>query len=88
MRGSAFRRDTCRVELKASSGLCHQRPAASDLRRPPRSPPARDVYYLPSGHAAVLEDDFDSLEFSTSAVLEQVLDVVKRNPAMAQTASI
>ena len=47
-----------------------------------------DVYYLPSGHAAVLEDDFDSLEFSPSAALEQVLDVVESNPAMAQTASV
>ena len=46
-----------------------------------------DLYYLPPGHTAVVEEDFESVEFSNPAGHEQVLDVIKRNAAMAQTAS-
>ncbi|HEY1296539.1 MAG TPA: cupin domain-containing protein [Chloroflexota bacterium] len=45
-----------------------------------------DLYYLPSGHTAIVEEDFESVEFSLPAAHEQVLDVIKRNAAMAQTA--
>src|SRR6201993_2595034 len=45
-----------------------------------------DLYYLPSGHTAIVEEDFESVEFSAPAAHEQVLDVIKRNAAMAQTA--
>jgi hypothetical protein len=45
-----------------------------------------DLYYLPSSHTAVVEQDFESVEFSPPAAHEQVLDVIKRNAATAQTA--
>ena len=48
---------------------------------------AGDVYYMPPGHSAVVEEDYEGIEFSPSAGHEQVLDVIKRNAAMAQTAS-
>jgi hypothetical protein len=44
-----------------------------------------DLYYLPSGHAAIVEEDFESIESSPPAAHEQVLDVIKRNAAKAQT---
>ncbi len=49
---------------------------------------AGDVYYMPPGHSAVVEEDYEGIEFSPSAGHEQVLDVIKRNAAMAQTASV
>jgi hypothetical protein len=45
-----------------------------------------DLYYLPSGHTAVVEEDFESVEFSSPGAHEQVLDVIRRNAALAQTA--
>ena len=39
-------------------------------------------------HSAVVEEDYEGIEFSPSAGHEQVLDVIKRNAAMAQTASV
>jgi hypothetical protein len=48
---------------------------------------AGDLYYLPSGHTAVVEEDYEAAEFSPPAAHEQVLDVIKRNAAMAQTAA-
>jgi uncharacterized protein DUF861 len=47
---------------------------------------AGDLYYLPPGHTGVVEEDFEGIEFSPPAAHEQVLDVVKRNAAMAPTA--
>ena len=47
-----------------------------------------DLYYLPPGHTAVVEEDFESVEFSNPVAHEQVLDVIKRNAATAQTASV
>ncbi len=47
---------------------------------------AGDLYYLPPGHTGFVEEDFECIEFSPPAAHEQVLDVVKRNAAMAQTA--
>jgi hypothetical protein len=47
-----------------------------------------DVYYLPPGHTGVVEEDFECVEFSPSAAHEQVLDAIKRNAAMAQTAPV
>jgi hypothetical protein len=49
---------------------------------------AGDVYYMPPGHSAVVEEDYEGIEFSPSAGHKQVLDVIKRNAAMAQTASV
>jgi len=49
---------------------------------------AGDLYYLPPGHTAVIEEDFESVEFSNPVAHEQVLDVIKRNAATAQTASV
>ena len=49
---------------------------------------AGDLYYLPPGHTAVVEEDFESVEFSNPVAHEQVLDVIKRNAAIAQTASV
>jgi hypothetical protein len=46
-----------------------------------------DLYYLPPGHTAVVEEAFESVEFSNPVAHEQVLDVIRRNAAMAQTAS-
>src|SRR5918911_2269969 len=46
---------------------------------------AGDLYYVPAGHTAVVEEDFESVEFSPPAAMEQVLDVIKRNAASAQT---
>ena len=46
-----------------------------------------DLYYLPPGHTGVVEEDFECIEFSPPAAHEQVLDVVKPNATMAQTAS-
>ena len=48
---------------------------------------AGDLYYLPPGHTAVVEEDYEAVEFSPPAGHEQVLDVVKRNAALLQTAS-
>jgi len=48
---------------------------------------AGDLYYLPPGHTGMVEEDFECIEFSPPAAHEQVLDVVKRNAAMTQTAS-
>jgi len=47
---------------------------------------AGDLYYLPPGHTGLVEEDFECIEFSPPAAHEQVLDVVKRNAASAQTA--
>jgi hypothetical protein len=47
-----------------------------------------DLYYLPPGHTAVVEEDFEGVEFSNPVAHEQVLDVIKRNATMAQTASV
>jgi hypothetical protein len=47
-----------------------------------------DLYYLPPGHTAVVEEDFEGVEFSNPVAHEQVLDVIKRNAARAQTASV
>jgi len=49
---------------------------------------AGDLYFMAPGHSAVAEEDYEGVEFSPSAGHEQVLDVVKRNAAMAQTASV
>ena len=46
---------------------------------------AGDLYYLPPGHTAIVEEDYEAVEFSPPAGHEQVLDVIKRNAAMAQT---
>ena len=46
-----------------------------------------DLYYLPPGHTGVVEEDLECIEFSPPAAHEQVLDVVKRNAAMAQAVS-
>jgi hypothetical protein len=48
---------------------------------------AGDVYYMPPAHSAVVEEDYEGIEFSPSAGHEQVLDVVKRNAGMAQSTS-
>ena len=48
---------------------------------------AGDVYYMPPAHSAVVEEDYEGIEFSPSAGHEQVLDVIKRNAAMVQAAS-
>ena len=48
---------------------------------------AGDLYFMAPGHSAVVEEDYEGIEFSPSAGHEQVLDVIKRNAAMAQTAS-
>ena len=48
---------------------------------------AGDLYYLPSGHTAIVEEDYEAVEFSPPAAHEQVLDVIKRNAAMAPTAT-
>ena len=49
---------------------------------------AGDLYFMAPGHSAVVEEeDYEGVEFSPSAGHEQVLDVVKRNAAMPQTAS-
>ena len=47
---------------------------------------AGDLYYLPPGHTGVAEEDFECIEFSPPAANEQVLDIVKRNAAIMQTA--
>jgi hypothetical protein len=49
---------------------------------------AGDLYYLPSGHTAVVEEDFESVEFSPPAGHEQVLDAIRRNAASAQSAAV
>jgi hypothetical protein len=49
---------------------------------------AGDLYYLPSGHTAIVEEDFESVEFSPPAGHEQVLDAIRRNAASAQTATV
>ncbi len=67
--------------------LCRQRPDAGELRGYSGGPPRGDLYYLPPGHTGVVEEDFECIEFSPPAAHEQVLDVVKRNATMAQTAS-
>jgi len=48
---------------------------------------AGDLYYLPPGHTAIVDEDYEAVEFSPPAVHEQVLDVIKRNAAMAPTAT-
>jgi len=48
---------------------------------------AGDLYYMPPGHTAVVEEDYEAVEFSPPAGHEQVLDVVKRNAASSQTVS-
>jgi len=48
---------------------------------------AGDLYHLPPGHTGVVEEDFECIEFSPPAAHEQVLDIVKRNAATAQTVS-
>jgi hypothetical protein len=45
-----------------------------------------DLHYLPSGHTGVVEDDFESVEFSPPAAHEQVLGAIRRNVASAQAA--
>ena len=47
-----------------------------------------DLYYLQPGHTADVEADFEGVEFSNPVAHEQVLDVIKRNAALAQTASV
>ena len=46
---------------------------------------AGDLYYLPPGHTGIVEEDFEAIEFSPPASHEQVMDVVKRNAARAQS---
>ena len=48
---------------------------------------AGDLFYLPPGHGGFVEEEFEAIEFSPPAAHEQVLDVVKRNAAIAQAAS-
>ena len=48
---------------------------------------AGDLYYLPPGHTGVVEQDFECIEFSPPAAHEQVVDVIQRNAAVAQTAA-
>lgn len=40
---------------------------------------AGDLFYLPAGHAPVVEEDVEFVEFSPSSEHQAVLDVVKRN---------
>jgi hypothetical protein len=49
---------------------------------------AGDVFYLPAGHTGVVEEDFEAIEFSPPEAHDRVIDVVKRNAAMAETASV
>ena len=44
---------------------------------------AGDLFYIPPGHAPIVEEDIEFLEFSPPAKHEAVLDVVKRNVAAA-----
>ena len=48
---------------------------------------AGDLFYLPSGHTAIVDEDYEAVEFSPPAAHEQVLDVIKRNAATAPTAT-
>ena len=48
---------------------------------------AGDLFYLPPGHTGVVEEDFEAIEFSPPEANDRVFDVVKRNAAMAETAS-
>src|SRR5262245_2925028 len=45
-----------------------------------------DLFYLPPGHAPIVEEDIEFLEFSPPAEHEAVLEVVKRNAAAAAAA--
>jgi EutQ-like cupin domain len=47
---------------------------------------AGDLFYLPPGHTGVVEADFEAVEFSPPAAHDPVLDVVRRNAAVAQAA--
>ena len=67
--------------------LCRQRPDAVSYADTQEVLRAGDLHYLPPGHTGVVEEDFECIEFSPPAAHEQVLDVVKRNATMAQTAS-
>jgi len=49
---------------------------------------AGDLYYLPAGHTAIVEEDYEALEFSPPAGHQEVLDVIKRNAATPQPASV
>ena len=42
---------------------------------------AGDLFYLPPGHAPLVEEDTEFVEFSRPAEHEAVLEVVKRNAA-------
>jgi hypothetical protein len=43
---------------------------------------AGDLFYLPPGHTALIEEDAEIIEFSRPQEHEPVLDVVKRNAAV------
>jgi hypothetical protein len=40
---------------------------------------AGDLYFQPPGHTAIVDEDYEAVEFSPPAAHEQVLDVIKRN---------
>lgn len=44
---------------------------------------AGDLFYIPPGHAPIVEEDVEFLEISPPAESDAVLDVVKRNAAAA-----
>jgi len=67
--------------------LCRQRPMRVSYADTQEVLRASDLYYLPPGHTGIVEEDFECIEFSPPAAHEQVLDVVKPNATMAQTAS-
>jgi uncharacterized protein DUF861 len=46
-----------------------------------------DLFYLPAGHTGVVEEEFAGIEFSPPAAHEKVLEIVRRNSAVTQTAS-
>lgn len=47
---------------------------------------AGDLFYLPPGHSALVEEDAVIIEFSRPAEHEPVMEVVRRNASSAATA--
>ena len=47
---------------------------------------AGDLFYMPAGHTAFVEEDVEFVEFSPPGEHEAVLEVVRRNAAAAPTA--
>ena len=45
---------------------------------------AGDVYYMEPGHTAVVEEDYESVEFSPKYEMEKTLEVVARNMAAVE----